>query len=240
MIRISFSQRKTKKKNQKNNLHALFPAEIGAVEINRRQREITFLPPHLYSFFTSFLPYPLLDSKMNKSKDFFKNLTPIYFSGYKSNPLISYPRRYAILCVPTDCASPSSSYSYWPSNSSRKMGSIPRSPSTREAQRSRPTHKDSLLPSLPTKSNGTCILSGALYGVADELKRIGFVYELFIYCEIVLYCAYRAWFYCKACHEDIKDETLIKKCKCKNCKSNYFSLFLDTISFDLSLVSSTL
>ncbi|XP_071543186.1 calcium-activated potassium channel slowpoke isoform X40 [Panulirus ornatus] len=27
----------------------------------------------------------------------------------------------------------------------------------------------------------------------------------------------RAWYYCKACHEDIKDETLIKKCKCKNC-----------------------
>ncbi|XP_035902924.1 calcium-activated potassium channel slowpoke isoform X26 [Anopheles stephensi] len=27
----------------------------------------------------------------------------------------------------------------------------------------------------------------------------------------------RAWFYCKACHDDIKDETLIKKCKCKNC-----------------------
>ncbi|XP_049869680.1 calcium-activated potassium channel slowpoke isoform X4 [Pectinophora gossypiella] len=26
----------------------------------------------------------------------------------------------------------------------------------------------------------------------------------------------RAWYYCKACHEDIKDETLIKKCKCKN------------------------
>ncbi|EAT44931.1 AAEL003765-PA, partial [Aedes aegypti] len=30
----------------------------------------------------------------------------------------------------------------------------------------------------------------------------------------------RAWFYCKACHDDIKDETLIKKCKCKNCKLN--------------------
>ncbi|XP_033609660.1 calcium-activated potassium channel slowpoke isoform X16 [Cryptotermes secundus] len=29
----------------------------------------------------------------------------------------------------------------------------------------------------------------------------------------------RAWFYCKACHEDIKDETLIKKCKCKNCEA---------------------
>ncbi|KAG7211771.1 hypothetical protein KM043_011010 [Ampulex compressa] len=28
----------------------------------------------------------------------------------------------------------------------------------------------------------------------------------------------RAWFYCKACHDDIKDETLIKKCKCKNCE----------------------
>nr|AFG28556.1 calcium-activated potassium channel [Scylla paramamosain] len=26
----------------------------------------------------------------------------------------------------------------------------------------------------------------------------------------------RAWYYCKACHEDIRDETLIKKCKCKN------------------------
>lgn len=34
---------------------------------------------------------------------------------------------------------------------------------------------------------------------------------------IILY--FSAWFYCKACHEDIKDETLIKKCKCKNCKS---------------------
>ena len=29
---------------------------------------------------------------------------------------------------------------------------------------------------------------------------------------------FRAWFYCKACHEDIKDENLIRKCKCKNCK----------------------
>ncbi|XP_049855991.1 calcium-activated potassium channel slowpoke isoform X7 [Schistocerca gregaria] len=29
----------------------------------------------------------------------------------------------------------------------------------------------------------------------------------------------RAWYYCKACHEDIKDETLIKKCKCKNCEA---------------------
>jgi hypothetical protein len=37
-------------------------------------------------------------------------------------------------------------------------------------------------------------------------------------------CVCRAWFYCKACHEDIKDETLIKKCKCKNCKLNFQTL----------------
>ena len=32
---------------------------------------------------------------------------------------------------------------------------------------------------------------------------------------------FRAWFYCKACHQDVKDENLIKKCKCKHCK--YFN-----------------
>eukprot|EP00095_Tigriopus_kingsejongensis_P012697 maker-scaffold22_size673200-snap-gene-5.41 protein:Tk12697 transcript:maker-scaffold22_size673200-snap-gene-5.41-mRNA-1 annotation:"large conductance calcium-activated potassium channel splice variant l37" len=26
----------------------------------------------------------------------------------------------------------------------------------------------------------------------------------------------RAWFFCKGCHEDVKDEAMIKKCKCKN------------------------
>merc|ERR1712223_2384443 len=26
----------------------------------------------------------------------------------------------------------------------------------------------------------------------------------------------RAWFFCKSCHDDVKDENLIKKCKCKN------------------------
>ncbi|XP_055321929.1 calcium-activated potassium channel slowpoke isoform X24 [Sitodiplosis mosellana] len=31
----------------------------------------------------------------------------------------------------------------------------------------------------------------------------------------------RAWFYCKACHDDIKDETLIKKCKCKNLTATF-------------------
>ena len=32
-----------------------------------------------------------------------------------------------------------------------------------------------------------------------------------------LFCP-RAWYYCKACHEDVKNENQIKKCKCKNCK----------------------
>ena len=29
---------------------------------------------------------------------------------------------------------------------------------------------------------------------------------------------FRAWFYCKSCHESVRDENQIKKCKCKNCK----------------------
>lgn len=37
-------------------------------------------------------------------------------------------------------------------------------------------------------------------------------------CVCILVCAFRAWYYCKACHEEIRDETLIKKCKCKNCE----------------------
>merc|ERR1719331_2575987 len=28
--------------------------------------------------------------------------------------------------------------------------------------------------------------------------------------------AKRAWFFCKSCHSDVKDENLIKKCKCKH------------------------
>ncbi|KPU79485.1 uncharacterized protein Dana_GF17221, isoform I [Drosophila ananassae] len=39
----------------------------------------------------------------------------------------------------------------------------------------------------------------------------------------------RAWFYCKACHEDIKDETLIKKCKCKNLTVQPRSKFDDLV-----------
>ena len=32
----------------------------------------------------------------------------------------------------------------------------------------------------------------------------------------------RAWYYCKACHEDVKNENQIRKCKCKNCKCELF------------------
>ena len=42
----------------------------------------------------------------------------------------------------------------------------------------------------------------------------------------------RAWYYCKACHEDVKNENQIKKCKCKNCA--YF------LSLSLSLITSIL
>lgn len=61
---------------------------------------------------------------------------------------------------------------------------------------------------------------------ADEVKRY-MVTPVIVYWLLlihILYIHFRAWFYCKACHEDIKDETLIKKCKCKNCKFefNYF------------------
>lgn len=42
--------------------------------------------------------------------------------------------------------------------------------------------------------------------------------------KLIVLFVFRAWFYCKACHDEIKDETLIKKCKCKNCKSSDFIL----------------
>ena len=48
---------------------------------------------------------------------------------------------------------------------------------------------------------------------AEEVKRFPLTFLLF-----VLFCVSRAWYYCKACHEDVKNENQIKKCKCKNCK----------------------
>lgn len=76
---------------------------------------------------------------------------------------------------------------------------------------------------------------------ADEVKRwkicvilsktrilMSFFYFFFL--------IHSAWFYCKACHDDIKDETLIKKCKCKNCEL-FCLLFLKLVflSFIISL-----
>ncbi|XP_061711338.1 calcium-activated potassium channel slowpoke isoform X5 [Cydia pomonella] len=40
----------------------------------------------------------------------------------------------------------------------------------------------------------------------------------------------RAWYYCKACHDDIKDETLIKKCKCKNLTAHQRKVGADLVA----------
>lgn len=55
----------------------------------------------------------------------------------------------------------------------------------------------------------------------------------FIYVHFFFFFINSAWFYCKACHDDIKDETLIKKCKCKNCKYNPIHWFylMKTVNF---------
>jgi potassium large conductance calcium-activated channel subfamily M alpha protein 1 len=47
----------------------------------------------------------------------------------------------------------------------------------------------------------------------------------------------RAWFYCKACHEDIKDENLIKKCKCKN-YDEFDTIFMSSSQSKPSLANS--
>lgn len=61
---------------------------------------------------------------------------------------------------------------------------------------------------------------------ADEVKRFAKLFDFFVWKNSIFniyeYIRFRAWFYCKACHDDIKDETLIKKCKCKNCEFNFF------------------
>ena len=44
-----------------------------------------------------------------------------------------------------------------------------------------------------------------------------FCFEKFVYlCPRSF--IFRAFHFCKACHEDVRDETQIKKCKCKSCK----------------------
>ena len=65
--------------------------------------------------------------------------------------------------------------------------------------------------------------------------------SLLVYCvSINVLWFSRAWFYCKACHEDIKDENLIKKCKCKNCKLNpSASFFIITIFVNFLMIVIT-
>ena len=37
---------------------------------------------------------------------------------------------------------------------------------------------------------------------------------------------FRAFHFCKACHEDVRDETQIKKCKCKSCKLRIWNILI--------------
>ena len=75
----------------------------------------------------------------------------------------------------------------------------PRSPSTPEEPKYPQTRSGSSSLSQPRKSNGERLLQ--FTGAALIFGNID-----------------RAWYYCKACHEDVKHENQIKKCKCKNCK----------------------
>ena len=89
----------------------------------------------------------------------------------------------------------------WLSRWDRTTGGTPRSQSTLEGQRFRPTLSDSLLPAIAWRwerlTNTYMFTYPVLYQHHEKVKR--------------------AWYYCKACHEDVKNENQIKKCKCKNC-----------------------
>ena len=97
-----------------------------------------------------------------------------------------------------DFASSSSSSSCWPWRWDLMTGLTPRSPSTPGAPRYQLTLSASSLPSLRRRWRG----------------------ETFDWQEHPASVCCRAWYYCKACHEDVKNENQIKKCKCKNCKYN--------------------
>ena len=49
---------------------------------------------------------------------------------------------------------------------------------------------------------------------AEEVKRFVTVKSIRVSSNI----HFRAWLYCKSCHETVRDENQIKKCKCKNCR----------------------
>ena len=52
--------------------------------------------------------------------------------------------------------------------------------------------------------------------VKDNHIQLTLIHPFLFYKLII--CVTRAWYYCKACHEDMKNETQIRKCKCKNCE----------------------
>ncbi|VDO55817.1 unnamed protein product [Haemonchus placei] len=56
-------------------------------------------------------------------------------------------------------------------------------------------------------------------------------------CNIAINPGPSAFFWCKQCHEDIRDVTLIKKCKCKNRKHHF--IHLECLSFLLGIIEMT-
>lgn len=51
---------------------------------------------------------------------------------------------------------------------------------------------------------------------SEEVKRYVVHQPLLNFVAIVQLVRFRAFYWCKQCHDDITDVTLIKKCKCKN------------------------
>ena len=118
----------------------------------------------------------------------------------------------------------------------------PRSLSTPGAPRSPPTLWASSSPSLQRRSRGK----------SESQVKAGQVHNNHIPPSIslstkLIICMTRAWYYCKACHEDMKNETQIRKCKCKNCeyiekefsKNTYSTVHKSTLVNNLPFKYST-
>ena len=48
---------------------------------------------------------------------------------------------------------------------------------------------------------------------AEEVKR--FASNESADLELTFTLVFRAWFYCKSCHEKVRNENIIRKCKCR-------------------------
>ena len=67
---------------------------------------------------------------------------------------------------------------------------------------------------------------------SDEVKRQKLTHNLPFSTFLTFF---RAFHFCKACHEDVRDENLIKKCKCKSCE--YGNPFLPNSALIRSMFS---